>query len=177
MAALEAWFEAEHASADELWLEFAKKGNPTPSVTYPEAVEAALCFGWIDGKAEKGPEGGRRQRFTPRRARSKWSQINVDRAEALIVSGRMRPAGLAEVERAKADGRWADAYAPPSRMEVPDDLRAALDAVPPAASAFEALTKSQRYSILYRVHDAKRPETRERRIANFVAMLERGETP
>ena len=147
-------------------------------MTYLEAVEVALCFGWIDGLVRKADEEGwRLQRFTPRRARSKWSQINVGRAEALIAAGRMRPAGLAEVERAKADGRWDDAYAPPSRMEVPEDVRAALDASPAAAAAFETLTKSQRYSILWRVHDAKRPETRERRIAKYVAMLERGEKP
>jgi uncharacterized protein YdeI (YjbR/CyaY-like superfamily) len=161
-----------------VWVEFAKKANPAPSVTYLEAVEVALCFGWIDGLVKKAEEEGwRRQRFTPRRARSKWSQINVGRAEALIAAGRMPPAGLAEVERAKADGRWENAYPPPSRMEVPDDLTAALSASPAAAETFATLTKSQRYSILWRIHDAKRPETRERRIATFVAMLERGEKP
>jgi uncharacterized protein YdeI (YjbR/CyaY-like superfamily) len=147
-------------------------------VTYLEAVEAALCFGWIDGQLKRSEEEGwYRQRFTPRRARSKWSEINVGRAEALIASGRMRPAGLAEVERAKADGRWDDAYAPPSRMEVPEDLRVALSASPAAAAAFAAISKSQRYSILWRIHDAKRPETRARRIAKFVAELARGEPP
>ncbi len=177
-ADFEAWLEREHASSDGIWIEFAKKGNPTPSVTYAEAVEVSLCFGWIDGQVKKSEEEGwYRQRFTPRRARSRWSQINVGKAEALIAAGRMRPAGLAEVERAKADGRWDDAYAPPSRMEVPDDLRAALDASPTAAAAFEALAKSYRYIVLYNVHDAKRPETRARRIAKFVAQLERGEKP
>ena len=175
-AAFEKWLEREHASADDVWVEMAKKDNPVPSITYLEAVEVALCFGWIDGQMKSGPEEGwYQQRFTPRRARSKWSQINVGRAEALIAAGRMRPAGLAEVERAKADGRWDDAYAPPSQMTVPDDLQAALDAAPKAAATFASLTKSQRYSILWRIHDAKRPETRARRIAKFVGMLERGE--
>lgn len=177
-SAFEAWLEAEHASSDGIWVEFARKGSGIPSVTYAEAVEIALCFGWIDGQAKRSEEEAfYLQRFTPRRSRSRWSQINVGRAEALIAAGRMRPAGLAEVERAKGDGRWADAYAPPSTMTVPDDLRAALGASPAAAAAFDALTKSNRYAILWRVHDAKRPETRERRIAKFVAMLERGETP
>jgi uncharacterized protein YdeI (YjbR/CyaY-like superfamily) len=149
-----------------------------PAVTYLEAVEAALCFGWIDGQVKKADEEGwYRQRFTPRRKRSKWSQINVDRVAKLTAAGRMRPAGLAEVERAKADGRYEDAYPPPSKIQVPDDLRAALDASPAAAAAFEGLTKTQRYMVLYGVHDAKRPETRERRIAKFVGMLERGEKP
>ena len=177
-AAFEEWLEREHASSDGIWLEFAKKGNPTPSVTYLEAVEVALCFGWIDAKVQKSEEEGwYRQRFTPRRARSKWSDINRGRAEALIAAGRMRPAGLAEIERAKADDRWENAYLPPSRIQVPDDLRRALDASPAAAATVAELTKSQRYSILYQVHDAKRAETRERRIAKFVAMLERGEKP
>ncbi|HEX8208366.1 MAG TPA: YdeI/OmpD-associated family protein [Solirubrobacteraceae bacterium] len=146
-------------------------------MTYLEAVEAALCFGWIDGQVRMAEEEGwRLQRFTPRRSRSRWSQINVERAEALIAAGRMRPAGLAEVERAKADGRWAAAYPPPSRIEVPDDLRGALDASPAAAEAFAGLSSANRYAILYRVHDAKRAETRARRIEQFVGMLERGET-
>ena len=175
-AAFEAWLEAEHARSDGIWIEFAKKGSGVPSVTYAEAVELALMYGWIDGQAKRSEEEGfYRQRFTPRRARSKWSQINRDKALALIEAGRMRPAGLAEVERAQADGRWEAAYAPPSRMEVPDDLRRALDAVPAAAAAFAKLSASERYSILYRVHDAKRPETRARRIETFVEMLARGE--
>ena len=176
-AAFEEWLAAEHATADEVWIEFAKKGSGVPSVTHAEALDVALCFGWIDGKAQTSEEEGfYRQRFTPRRARSRWSQINRDKAEALIAAGRMRPAGLAEVERAKADGRWADAYAPPSRIEVPDDLRAALDANPAAADMFATLNSQHRYAVLYRVHDAKRPETRARRIAQFVEMLARGET-
>lgn len=174
--AFEAWLAAEHAAADGVWIEFAKKGSGVASVTYAEAVEISLCFGWIDGKVQRSEEEGfYRQWFTPRRARSKWSQINVGKAEALIASGRMQPAGLAEVERAKADGRWDDAYAPPSQMEVPDDLRQALDAVPEAAERFAALSKSLRYAVLFQVHDAKRPETRARRIAKYVDKLARGE--
>ena len=176
-ADLEAWLEAHHAAEDELWIEFAKKGSGVPSVTYAEAVDLSLCFGWIDGLVRRSEEEGfYRQRFTPRRARSKWSQINVGKVERLIAEGRMRPAGLAEVERAKADGRWDDAYAAPSKITVPDDLRAALDARPEAAAFFATLGGSKRYAVLYRIHDAKRPETRARRIAQFVDMLARGET-
>ncbi len=175
-AAFEEWLEAEHERSDGIWLEFAKKDSGVPTVTYAEAVEIALCFGWIDGQLKRSDEEGfYRQRFTPRRARSRWSQINREKAEALIAAGRMRPAGLAEVERAKADGRWDDAYAPPSKMTVPDDLRAALDAVPAAAEQWDGLDRRNRYAILYQVHDAKRPETRARRIAKFVDMLGRGE--
>jgi len=173
-AELERWWDANHASEDEIWIEIAKKGTGVPSVTQPEAVELALCFGWIDGKARSVDETFFAQRFTPRRARSKWSKINCDRALALIEGGLMRPAGLAEVERAKADGRWDAAYDPPSKIAVPDDLRAALDADPAAAEAFAGLDGQNRYAVLYRVHDAKRPETRARRIAQFVAMLHDG---
>jgi len=176
-AVFEAWLAEHHATADEVWIEFAKKGSGVASVTYAEAVDAALCFGWIDGKVQKSEEAGfYRQRFTPRRARSKWSQINRDKALALIESGRMQPAGLAEVSRAQADGRWEAAYAPPSKIEVPEDLRRALDASPAAAELFARLSATNRSAILYRVHDAKRPETRARRIREFVAMLERGKT-
>ncbi|HEV3000065.1 MAG TPA: YdeI/OmpD-associated family protein [Solirubrobacteraceae bacterium] len=175
-AELEAWLEAEHASSDGVWLEFAKKGSGVSSVTYPEAVELALCFGWIDGQLRKShDERFYLRRFTPRRARSPWSKVNRDTAEALIAAGRMRPAGLAEVERAKADGRWDAAYAPQSTIEVPEDLQRALDASPAAAERFAGLTRSLRYSILWRVHDAKRPETRARRIADYVGRLERGD--
>ena len=174
---LETWLAAEHASADELWIDFARKGTGVPSVTYAEAVEIALCYGWIDGLLRKSDEEGfYRQRFTPRRKKSKWSQINREKAEALIASGRMRPAGLAEIERAKADGRWEAAYPSPSQITVPDDLQAALDANPRAAEAFGALDRQNRYAILYRLHDVKPGERRVRRIADYVAMLERGET-
>lgn len=174
--AFERWLEANHDSSSGLWVKFAKKGSGIETVVYAEAVEAALCFGWIDGQANSVDDDWYLQRFTPRRARSKWSQINRDRAEALIERGAMRPAGLREVERAKEDGRWEAAYASPSKIEVPADLQAQLDANPKAKDFFEQISKTNRYAILYRIHDAKRPETRARRIEKFVGMLERGET-
>jgi uncharacterized protein YdeI (YjbR/CyaY-like superfamily) len=173
---LEAWLEEHHAAADGVWIKFAKKGSGVPTVTYAEAIELALCFGWIDGQAKSLDETHYLQRFTPRRARSRWSKINVARATALIEAGKMRPAGLAEVERAKADGRWDAAYDSPSAMAVPPDLQAELDRRPEAKAFFETLNSRNRYAILYRLHDAKRPETRARRLAQFVEMLERGET-
>lgn len=171
----EDWLEREHATASGVWLRFPRKGTGVPSLTYEEAVRAALCFGWIDGQARSVDETAWVQRYTPRRRRSVWSQINTERALRLIEEGRMRPAGLAEVERARADGRWAAAYAPPSTATVPPDLAAALTASPTAAAAFAGLNSQNRYSILHRLATAKKPETRARRIATFVAMLERGE--
>jgi uncharacterized protein YdeI (YjbR/CyaY-like superfamily) len=141
-----------------------------------EALHAALCFGWIDGQARGGDDSFYLQRFTPRRARSIWSKRNRDFVTALIESGRMQPAGLREVERAKADGRWDAAYDAPSTATVPDDLQAALDASPAAAELFAGLSSQNRYAILHRVQTAKKPETRARRIEKFVAMLARGET-
>jgi uncharacterized protein YdeI (YjbR/CyaY-like superfamily) len=175
-ADLEAWLAENHGSSRGIWLKIAKKGAGVDSVTYPEAVEAALCYGWIDGR--KDPLDGTHwlQRFTPRQVRSPWSKINATNAEALMAAGRMRPAGLREVERAKVDGRWQSAYAGQRDSMMPDDLQAALDASPAAQDMFGKLSGANRYAILYRVHDAKRPETRERRIREFVAMLERGET-
>jgi uncharacterized protein YdeI (YjbR/CyaY-like superfamily) len=160
-----------------VWIKFAKKASGIDTVLYAEALDVALGYGWIDGQAAPIDEHWYAQRFTPRRARSKWSKRNVEKATELIERGEMKPAGLAEVERAKADGRWDAAYASPSKIEVPDDLRAALDANPKAAEFFETLSKTNRYAILYRIHDAKRPETRARRIEQFVAMCERGEKP
>ena len=174
-ATFEEWLEANHDARDGLWIKFAKASG-IETVTYAEAVDVALCFGWIDGQAKSLDEDWYLQRFTPRRARSKWSQINREKAEALIARGAVRPPGLREVERAKQDGRWEAAYASPSTIEVPDDLQAALAANPAAAEFFATISKTNRYAILYRVHDAKRPETRRRRIEQFVAMLERGET-
>jgi uncharacterized protein YdeI (YjbR/CyaY-like superfamily) len=171
----ENWLEANHDIADGVWIKSAKKASGIETVRYVEAVEAALCFGWIDGQAKSLDEQWYLQRFTPRRARSKWSQINRARAETLIESGAMRPAGLREIERAKDDGRWEAAYPSPSKIEVPDDLRAALDANPAAAQSFEQLDATNRYAVLYRIHDAKRADTRARRIEQFVAMLARGE--
>ena len=174
-AGWEQWLEANHERTDGLWIKFAKKASGIDTVVYAEAVEVALCFGWIDGQANSLDEQWYLQRFTPRRARSKWSQINCARAEALIEKGAMRPAGLREVERAKQDGRWEAAYPGPTKIEVPDDLRAALDANLVAAESFEQLNASNRYAVLYRIHDAKRADTRARRIEQFVAMLARGE--
>jgi uncharacterized protein YdeI (YjbR/CyaY-like superfamily) len=174
-ADFEAWLEEHHATAPGLWIRIAKKASGIPSVTAAEGTESSLCFGWIDGHRRAGDEATFLQRYTPRRARSKWSKINRAKAEELIAAGRMRPAGLVEIERAKADGRWDAAYDSPRNMQVPDDLQAALDAEPRAAQAFAALDATNRYAVLYRVHDAKRPETRTRRIEMFVGMLARGE--
>ena len=155
----------------------AKKATGVPSIDWAQGVECALCFGWIDGQRRPDPEPGYfRQRFTPRRARSKWSKVNREKVAALTAAGLMTPAGQAEVDRAKADGRWDAAYEPQSSRTVPDDLQAALDASPAAAEAFAGLDSRNRYAITYRIGDAKRPETRARRIATYVAMLERGET-
>jgi uncharacterized protein YdeI (YjbR/CyaY-like superfamily) len=172
----EAWLEEHHADPDGVWVKIAKKGSGIPTVAYPEVLDTAICFGWIDGRRNALDDTHFLQRFTPRRARSRWSKINREKAEALIASGRMRPAGLAEVERAKADGRWEAASAGPAQMAVPDDLQRELDARPGAAAFFAQLSSQNRYAILYRLHDAKRPETRARRLAQFVAMLEAGET-
>ena len=170
-----AWLADNHDSSTGLWLKLAKAGSGQPTVTYAEAVESALCWGWIDGHKKKLDDTHWIQRFTPRRPRSKWSKINRDKAEKLIADGRVQPPGLREVERAKADGRWDAAYDSQRTATVPDDLQAALDADPVAAEAFAGLNSSNRYAILYRVHDAKRPETRARRIEKFVAMLRAGE--
>src|SRR5439155_26183921 len=156
------------AAPDGVWMKIAKKGTGIDSVRYPEVLESALCFGWIDGKREAHDEQWFLQRFTPRRSRSRWSRINRDTAERLIAEGRMRPAGLAEVERAKEDGRWQAAYESQKRSTVPDDLRRELDARPKARASFAGLSSQNRYAILYRLQDAKRPETRARRLAKFV---------
>jgi uncharacterized protein YdeI (YjbR/CyaY-like superfamily) len=172
----EAWLEEHHADSPGVAVKIAKKGSGIPTVAYPEVLDIAICFGWIDGRRNALDDEYFLQRFTPRRARSRWSQINRDKAEALIKAGRMRPAGLAEVERAKADGRWAAAYGGQRAMAVPEDLQRELDARPEAAAFFAQLSSQNRYSILYRLHDAKRAETRARRLEKFVAMLEAGET-
>ena len=172
----EAWLEEHHADSDGVAVKIAKKDSGIPSVTYPDVLDIALCFGWIDGRRNALDERFFLQRFGPRRARSRWSKINRDKAEALIAAGRMRPAGLAEVERAKADGRWEAAYEGQRSMAIPEDLQRELDARPQAAEFFAQLSSQNRYAILYRLHDAKRPETRARRLAKFVAMLEAGET-
>jgi uncharacterized protein YdeI (YjbR/CyaY-like superfamily) len=174
--AWEAWLDDNHADADGVWIKIAKQASGLESVRYPEVLESALCFGWIDGRRDPLDERFFLQRYTRRRARSRWSQVNREKAERLIAAGRMRPAGLEEVERARSDGRWEAAYASPGRIGVPDDLQRELDARPEAQAFFATLTSQNRYAILYRLHDAKRPETRARRLATFVAMLEAGET-
>ena len=172
----EAWLAEHHADTDGIWVKFAKKASGIPTVVYAEAVHEALRYGWIDGHTKRLDDDYYIQRFTPRRARSRWSKINCAKAEALIASGVMESAGLAEVERAKADGRWEAAYDAPSTATVPDDLRAALDRDPKASAFFETLDANNRYAILHRLQEAKKAETRLRRIEKFVAMLSRGET-
>jgi len=169
--AWEAWLRAHHDDSDGVWLLLAKKGAPRTTVTQAEAVEVALCFGWIDGQAGRHDEHFWTQRFTRRRPRSKWSQINCRRASELIAGGKMQPPGLEQVELAKADGRWEAAYEPQSSATVPSDFAEALAANPAAAEFFATLTGVRRYSFLYRIQDAKRPETRARRIEKFVALL------
>jgi uncharacterized protein YdeI (YjbR/CyaY-like superfamily) len=171
-----AWLAKHHNSSDGVWLRVAKRGTAAVTVTMPEVIDVALCYGWIDGLRHKQDDVYFRQRMTPRTRRSRWSQINRDRAEALIAAGRLRPAGLREVERARADGRWDAAYAGSRTVDVPDDLRRALRANAAARAAFEQLDSRNRYAILYRIHDAKRAETRARRIAGFVDMLSDGGT-
>jgi uncharacterized protein YdeI (YjbR/CyaY-like superfamily) len=176
-AALEEWLEAEHATAPGLYVRLAKKGSGVPSVTYAELVESALCFGWIDGRSQRLDEASYLQRITPRRSRSVWSQKNVTAVEALTAAGRMRPAGLAQVEAARADGRWERAYAGPATITVPDDLAAALAAEPGAQQAFDGLDGRNRYAVLHRVATAATPQTRTRRIAALVTMLAEGRRP
>ena len=167
----EEWLEDEHATSRGVWLKIARKGTGRLSVSYDEALDVALAHGWIDGQKGRYDDEHWVQRFTPRTPRSRWSKINCARAGALIAAGRMRPAGLAEVERAKADGRWEAAYDGQSTATVPEDLQRALDASPAARDFFATLSGANRYAILYRVQDAKRPDTRARRIAQFVEML------
>jgi uncharacterized protein YdeI (YjbR/CyaY-like superfamily) len=172
---LEAWLEEHGGEPDGLWLKIAKKGAPEPSVTYAEALDLALRFGWIDSQKRGLDETHFLQRFTPRRPRGRWSRINREKAEALIAAGEMRPAGLAQVEAAKADGRWEAAYEGQRTARVPDDLQRELDASPAAREFFASLDSANRYAVIYRLDDAKKPETRERRLRKFLAMLERGE--
>ena len=171
----EAWLDAEHAGSDGVWLKFAKKGSGVTTVLYPEALDVALCFGWIDSQVMTLDERFYLQKFTPRRSKSKWSKINVEKIEALTKAGRMRPAGLEQVELAKADGRWGAAYSSPANMTEPPDLKKALKASPKAAEFWATLNKSNRFAAIYQLEDAKKPETRERRLAKFIGMFERGE--
>jgi uncharacterized protein YdeI (YjbR/CyaY-like superfamily) len=169
--AWERWLEANHESSPGVWLKLAKKGAGAATITKPEALEEAIRYGWIDGQLRRHDDTFWLQRFTPRGPRSKWSEINRRTATELLKQGRMRPAGAAQVEAAKNDGRWDAAYAPQSTVTVPDDFRDALDANPKANEFFATLKSSERYSFLYRIHDAKRPETRARRIRDYVSML------
>ena len=173
-AAWEKWLAANHGRSLGVWVELPKKGSERASVTRAEALEVALCYGWIDSQVHSMDEERYRQRFTPRRARSKWSKINCAAVERLNAEGRLAPAGIREMEAAKRDGRWGAAYASPKAMVVPPDLEARLAKSSRARRAFERLDGQNRYAILYRLHDAKRPETRQRRLEQFVAMLEAG---
>ncbi len=173
-AEFEAWLEEEHARAPGVYVKLAKKASGIPSMTAAEAVEVALCFGWIDGRGNRVDDDWFTVRYTPRRARSVWSQKNVETVGRLVAEGRMRPAGLAAVTAAQADGRWDRAYAGPATITVPDDLAEALAATPAAAEAFAALDGANRYSVLWRVHTAATPQTRAKRIAAAVALLAEG---
>jgi uncharacterized protein YdeI (YjbR/CyaY-like superfamily) len=172
---LESWLEENHGSSEGVWLKIAKKGAQERSVNYAEALELVLCFGWIDSQKRGLDETHFLQRFTPRRPRGRWSKINREKAEALIAAGRVRPAGMAEIEAAKADGRWEAAYEGQRSAKVPPDLQRELDGNPAAAEFFASLDSANRYAIVYRLEEAKKPETRERRLRKFLAMLERGE--
>ena len=175
-AAWETWLAAHHGDEGGVWIKFAKKGTGATTVTYVDALEVALCYGWIDTQVKRFDETYYLQRFTPRRARSKWSKLNRDAATRLIAAGSMKDPGLRAVENAKADGRWAAAYDSPASATVPDDFEQALAQSKAASKFFATLSSQNRYAILYRIQDAKRPETRARRIAQFVEMLARGET-
>lgn len=176
-AAWHAWLTEHHTQDTGVWLVLHKKGGSVTTLTYEEAVQEALCYGWIDGQAQRRDAESSLQRMTPRRPRSPWSARNVERVEELERTGRMQPAGRVQVEAAKADGRWDRAYAGSSTIEVPEDLRAAIAADPRAQAMFDVLTSTNRFAIIYRVEEAKRAETRARRIAGFVEMLARGEAP
>ncbi|MEU3038788.1 MULTISPECIES: YdeI/OmpD-associated family protein [Streptomyces] len=175
--AFEAWLGENHAASPGIWLKLRKKGPEVVALDYAQALEVALCYGWIDGQKATFDDQWWLQRFTPRRPGSRWSKINRDKATALVEQGRMRPPGQAEIDRARADGRWEAAYDGARTATVPEDLAAALAAVPAAAAFFETLDRRNRYAVLYRVQDAKKAETRARRIEKFVEMLARGEKP
>ncbi|RGE44241.1 bacteriocin-protection protein [Comamonas testosteroni] len=174
--AFETWLKKHYAASDGLWLKIAKRGADEPSVTYLEAVEIALCWGWIDGQKKGLDDQHFLQRFTPRRARSIWSKTNVNKAEALIEAGRMQAPGHAQIEAAKADGRWARAYDSSRTSKVPEDLLAALEAEPKAKAFFATINAANRYAVLWRIQTAVKADTRASRIAQLVEMLARGET-
>ncbi len=169
--AWEAWLEEQHATSPGVWLKLAKKETGIASISYAEALDVALCFGWIDGQKDKFDEQYWLQRFTPRRKQSKWSQVNRDKVTALIAAGKMRPAGLREVESAQQDGRWEAAYASQSKMTVPEDFQAALDANDAARTFYEQLNSVNRYAILYRIQNVKKAEARQKKIEQYIQML------
>jgi len=173
--ACEKWLATNHKTSTGLWMKFAKKDSGLRSVTYKEALEAALCYGWIDGQKRSDTDKTWLQKFVPRGKRSIWSKINREAAAALIERGQMKPAGLAEVERAKQDGRWAAAYEGQKKATIPEDLQASLDHTPKAKAFFATLDSKNLYAVLFRIHTAKKAETRARRIEQFVGMLSRGE--
>ncbi|WEK42427.1 MAG: YdeI/OmpD-associated family protein [Candidatus Sphingomonas colombiensis] len=174
--ALESWLAEQPSDSNGAWFRFRKKGSSLASITKAQAVDSAICYGWIDGQLDKYDAESWLIRFTPRRPRSKWSAVNRKRALELILAGRMRASGQLAIDNAKTDGRWEAAYAPASKAEVPLDLQNALDANPKAAAFFATLTGANRYAILYRIGAAKKAETRARKIGSFIDMLERGET-
>ena len=176
MSEWEEWLEANHSARTEVWMKIAKKGTGVETIRYPEVLDAAICFGWIDAVRRSHDETFFLQRFTPRGPRSKWSQVNRQKATELIDLGRMRPAGLAQVEAAQADGRWDAAYEPQSRATVPDDFQRALDQNPAAAEFFATLTGTRRYSFLYRLHNTRTEAARQRRIAGYIELLSEGRT-
>jgi uncharacterized protein YdeI (YjbR/CyaY-like superfamily) len=170
-----AWLKKNHRDHPGLWLRFAKKGSALKSVSYQEALEVSLCYGWIDGQKKAESDEAWQQRFVPRTSRSIWSKINREKAMALIASGAMQAAGLEAIENAKENGKWEAAYDSPRGAAVPADLQAALDANPKAAAFFATLDSANRYAILWRIQTVKKAETRARKIEQFIGMLERGE--
>jgi len=173
-AVFEAWLRTHHKTSPGIWLTFPKKGSGIPTVTYAEAVEIALCYGWIDGQAKTIDETWYKQRYVPRRPKSVWSKINVGKVEALIAAGKMQPAGQAAIDAAKADGRWDAAYDAPTTMTMPADFKAALAASPKAQAFYNTLNKTNIYTALWQVQTAIKPETRARRIAKLIAQFEEG---
>lgn len=173
--AWEAWLDEHHANAPGAWLKIGKKGTTSPTISYAEALEGALCYGWIDGQKAASDDQYWLQKFTPRRPKSIWSRVNREKALALVAAGRMRPAGQRQIELAQADGRWDAAYASQRTITVPPDLQRALDENPEAAQFFSTLDSANRYAILWRIHQAKKPETRAARLQTFIGMLSRHE--
>jgi uncharacterized protein YdeI (YjbR/CyaY-like superfamily) len=169
------WLEANHASATGVWVRMAKKASGIPAIDYNQAVEGALCYGWIDGIKKSYDETSWLQKFTPRGPKSIWSKINREKVQALIERGQMRPAGMRAVEAAQADGRWQAAYDSQRNATIPDDFQAALDGSAEASRFFATLNSANRYAFLFRIHQAKRAETRAKRIQDYIAMLERHE--